>query len=108
MAIEDAVVLADVLRRATGVEMGLGTYVERRRARTSKLMKMARASTNARTAGPLSARLREVTMPWIFPRMYPRATGWLYRDLGFGTVWEEAALRLVADRPISARWPCWR
>ena len=80
MAIEDAVVLARNLGRSPDVATGIQTYVSRRRGRVDDLMKMARKGTDAKNAGPVAAWFRDLVMPLVFPRVYPRATGWLYRD----------------------------
>jgi hypothetical protein len=48
-----------------------------------KMAKTASSNRDAKTAGPLAARMRNLMMPIIFNRFYPRATGWLYdHDLG--------------------------
>ena len=80
MAIEDAIVLARTLARSPDVATGIRTHVGRRRGRVDDLMKMARKGTDAKNAGPVAAWFRDLVMPLAFPRVYPRATGWLYRD----------------------------
>ncbi|WP_279579692.1 FAD-dependent monooxygenase [Fodinicola feengrottensis] len=78
MAIEDAVVLAQQLRKADSVAAGLRAYDHLRRTRTEKMVRMAAANTDAKIAGPLAARMRNLFMPLFFARAYPKATAWLY------------------------------
>jgi len=91
MAIEDAIILARQLggadlfgRAATGtagaadVAAALSAFVELRRDRLGKLAKSAATNRDAKTAGPIAARLRDLIMPVTFNRFYERATGWLY------------------------------
>ena len=53
--------------------------------RAGKLAKTAASSNEAKTAGPVAARLRDVIMPVLVPRFYERATAWLY-DYDPGTL----------------------
>jgi salicylate hydroxylase len=85
MAIEDAVVLARELHRCASVADGLASFDALRVKRVGKMAKAATANRDAKTAGPVAARLRELIMPVVFPRVYPRATGWLY-DYDLGTL----------------------
>ncbi len=78
MAIEDAVVLAEQLRRDDSVASALASFDEMRRGRAGKLAKTAASSNEAKTAGPVAARLRDLIMPVMVPRFYERATAWLY------------------------------
>jgi salicylate hydroxylase len=91
MAIEDAIILARQLggvdlagRAATGsagaadVAAALSGFVELRRERLGKMAKSAATNRDAKTAGPIAARLRDLIMPVTFNRLYERATGWLY------------------------------
>jgi len=87
MAIEDAVILARQLNQletsggattAAGVAGALAAFVESRRGRLGKLAKSAARNRDAKTAGPIAARLRDVIMPLTFNRFYERSTGWLY------------------------------
>ncbi|MET0965460.1 MAG: FAD-dependent monooxygenase [Nakamurella sp.] len=83
MAIEDAVILARQLRQddpsgGVGVAASLAAFVELRRGRLGKLATSAASNRDAKTAGPLVARLRDAIMPFTFNRFYERATGWLY------------------------------
>ncbi|MEX5708264.1 FAD-dependent monooxygenase [Parafrankia sp. FMc6] len=83
MALEDAVVLARELGRRTTTSNALAVYDRLRGDRLGKMVKAAIANRDAKTAGPVAARLRDLIMPIVFPRMYERATGWLYDyDLG--------------------------
>jgi salicylate hydroxylase len=95
MAIEDAVELAAQLRRAGPVAAALAGYERARRGRAGKMAKIAAANRDAKTAGPVAARLRNLIMPVLFPRLYERATGWLYDyDPGSAQPEAEAAGRL--------------
>ena len=97
MALEDAVVLAQCLVAADGSARGVFDDVAGRvagaltafdAARQSRLRKMAvtaRRNRDAKTMGPVAARVRDVIMPIVFPRAYPAATNWLY-DFDLGTL----------------------
>jgi salicylate hydroxylase len=78
MAIEDAVELARQLRRAGPVDGALARFDAARRDRAGKMARIAAANRDAKTAGPVSAALRNLIMPVMFGRFYERATGWLY------------------------------
>jgi 2-polyprenyl-6-methoxyphenol hydroxylase-like FAD-dependent oxidoreductase len=78
MAIEDAVVLAQQLREHGKVPAALAAFDRLRRDRLDKLAKMAARNRDAKLAGPFAARARDIVMPLIFPRVYPKATNWLY------------------------------
>jgi salicylate hydroxylase len=78
MAIEDAIALAQQLQSGAGVPAALARFDQVRRARVGKMAKSAAANRDAKTAGPVAARLREMIMPLVFGRVYERATGWLY------------------------------
>jgi salicylate hydroxylase len=78
MAIEDAVVLAQRLHHETTISTALVSYGDTRRPRAEKMARAATTNRDAKTAGPIAARLRDLVMPVVFPRVYPRATGWLY------------------------------
>ena len=78
MAIEDAVVLARELHRSGDVPSALASFVDLRRARLGKLARTASRNRDAKTAGPLAARIRNLVMPVTFNRFYEKATGWLY------------------------------
>jgi len=85
MAIEDAVALAQQLDHAATIPAALGSFDEIRRARTDKMVKSASANRDAKTAGPIAARVRNLVMPLFFSRFYEKATGWLY-DYDLGTL----------------------
>jgi salicylate hydroxylase len=78
MAIEDAVELARQLRGPGAVADALARFDTARRDRAGKMAKIAAANRDAKTAGPVSATLRNLIMPVMFARFYERATGWLY------------------------------
>ena len=83
MAIEDAVVLAREVHRAATIPAALESFDTQRGQRLGKLARMATANRDAKTAGPVATRLRNLVMPLTFPQFYPRATGWLYSyDVG--------------------------
>ena len=64
--------------RRNSVSSALAAFDERRRGRAGKLAKTAASSNEAKTAGPVAARLRDMIMPVMVPRFYERATAWLY------------------------------
>ncbi|WP_033221883.1 FAD-dependent oxidoreductase [Kitasatospora phosalacinea] len=84
MALEDAVALARALRAASGraaapdLPAALAAFDRERSARAGKLARAAAANRDAKTAGPLSALVRNAVMPLVFTRMYTRGTDWLY------------------------------
>jgi 2-polyprenyl-6-methoxyphenol hydroxylase-like FAD-dependent oxidoreductase len=78
MAIEDAIVLAQQLQSAGSVAGALATYDERRRARAEKMARTAASNRDAKVAGPVAARVRNLMMPLFFGRFYEKATAWLY------------------------------
>jgi 2-polyprenyl-6-methoxyphenol hydroxylase-like FAD-dependent oxidoreductase len=87
IAMEDAVVLA---RHLAGTEAGtipgaLAAFDRERQPRAGKLAKMEAGNRDAKTAGPIGTRMREMIMPHVFSRFYEKATGWLY-DFDPGTL----------------------
>jgi salicylate hydroxylase len=78
MALEDAVALARELDGTAGVPAGLAALDRLRQPRSGKLAKTEAANRDAKTAGPVAARVRELVMPQVFNRFYEKATGWLY------------------------------
>jgi salicylate hydroxylase len=90
MAVEDAIALAQQLQVPAGVPAALAGFDEVRRARVGKMARSAAANREAKTGGPVAARLREMIMPLVFSRAYERATGWLY-DYDPGALPESAA-----------------
>ena len=87
IAMEDAVVLARHLAVAgTGAIPGaLAAFDRERQPRAGKLAKMETSNRDAKTAGPIATRMREMIMPHTFNRFYEKATGWLY-DFDPGTL----------------------
>jgi len=78
MAIEDAVELARQLRHPGPVADALARFDAARRDRAGKMARIAAGNRDAKTAGPVSAALRNLIMPVMFGQFYERATGWLY------------------------------
>jgi 2-polyprenyl-6-methoxyphenol hydroxylase-like FAD-dependent oxidoreductase len=79
MALEDAVVLAHRLAVRTGdVHAALAAFDSARQQRLRKMTVAARRNRDAKTMGPVQARVRDIVMPIVFPRAYPAATNWLY------------------------------
>lgn len=79
MAIEDAVVLAQVL--AAG--RPLAEYERLRRARVGRMLRAGAANREAKKAGPVARRVNELVMPLVSRYAYTRATAWLYtHELG--------------------------
>jgi 2-polyprenyl-6-methoxyphenol hydroxylase-like FAD-dependent oxidoreductase len=78
MAMEDAVVLARELAAADSVPAGLAAFDRQRHPRSGKLAKTEIANRDAKTAGPVTTRMREMIMPHVFNRFYEKATSWLY------------------------------
>ena len=78
MALEDAVALARELDGTAGVPAGVAALDRLRQPRWGKLAKTEAANRDAKTAGPVAARVRELVMPHVFNRFYEKATGWLY------------------------------
>ncbi len=86
IALEDAVILARHLAAATpdATPQALAAFDRERQPRAGKLAKMETSNRDAKTAGPIGARMRELIMPHVFNRFYEKATGWLY-DFDPGT-----------------------
>jgi 2-polyprenyl-6-methoxyphenol hydroxylase-like FAD-dependent oxidoreductase len=78
MAMEDAVVLARELAAADSIPVGLTAFDRQRHPRSGKLAKTETANRDAKTAGPVTTRMREMIMPRVFNRFYKKATSWLY------------------------------
>ena len=83
IALEDAVILARHLAtagagRTDAIPAALAAFDAERQPRAGKLAAMEASNRDAKTAGPIAARLREVIMPLVFNRFYENATGWLY------------------------------
>jgi salicylate hydroxylase len=87
IALEDAVILARGLAGAgpEAVPAALAAFDRERQPRAGKLAKMEASNRDAKTAGPVGARMREMIMPHVFNRFFEKATGWLY-DFDPGTL----------------------
>ena len=96
MALEDAVVLARELAAAPGIAAGLGAFDRERQPRSGKLAKTEAANRDAKIAGPVATRMRELIMPHVFSRFYEKATSWLY-EYDPGTL--PSGDELTAGRP---------
>ena len=98
MAIEDAVELARQLSGPGAVADALARFDLARRNRAGKMAKTAASNRDAKTAGPVSAALRNLIMPFMFGRFYERATGWLYDYSPEGQVPEREPTGPAASR----------
>ncbi|MQY10773.1 3-hydroxybenzoate 6-hydroxylase 1 [Streptomyces sp. RB5] len=78
MALEDALVLAQSLAAQVSVAAALEAYDDARSARVAKMAEAAGSNRDAKTAGPLARRLRDLVMPVGVRLFYERATSWLY------------------------------
>jgi salicylate hydroxylase len=78
MALEDAVALARELAAGGPVAPALAAFDRQRHQRSGQLAKTEAANREAKTAGPVATRMRELIMPHVFGRFYEQATGWLY------------------------------
>ena len=78
MALEDAVILARRLADSGTIPQALAAFDAERQPRAGKMARMETKNRDAKTAGPIAARMREVIMPHVFNRFYEGATGWLY------------------------------
>jgi len=80
IALEDAVVLARHLAAVgtDAIPAALAAFDAERQPRAGKLARMEASNRDAKTAGPIGSRMREVVMPHVFSRFYENATGWLY------------------------------
>ncbi|HTW04108.1 MAG TPA: FAD-dependent monooxygenase [Streptosporangiaceae bacterium] len=87
IAMEDAVILARhlTLAETDATPDALAAFDRERHPRAGKLAKMETRNRDAKTAGPIGTRMREVIMPHVFSRFYEKATGWLY-DFDPGTL----------------------
>ena len=71
--------------RAGAIPAALAAFDRERQPRAGKLAKMEASNRDAKTAGPVGARMREMIMPHVFNRFFEKATGWLY-DFDPGTL----------------------
>ncbi|MET7392746.1 NAD(P)/FAD-dependent oxidoreductase [Dactylosporangium sp. NPDC005572] len=74
LAIEDAVVLAKCLRDGQTLE----AFAALRAPRTARMLRTAGANVDAKVAGPLAARVRDVMMPLLFRRFAAKGSAWMY------------------------------
>ncbi|MCX4985871.1 NAD(P)/FAD-dependent oxidoreductase [Streptomyces sp. NBC_00572] len=78
MALEDAMVLARSLVAEPSVPAALSAYDAARSVRIAKMVKAASGNRDAKTAGPLARRMRDLVMPVAVPLFFDKATAWLY------------------------------
>jgi 2-polyprenyl-6-methoxyphenol hydroxylase and related FAD-dependent oxidoreductases len=78
MALEDALVLAQSLAEEPSAAAALSAYETARSARMAKMTKAASDNRDAKTAGPLTRRMRDLVMPLAVRLFYEKATAWLY------------------------------
>jgi 2-polyprenyl-6-methoxyphenol hydroxylase-like FAD-dependent oxidoreductase len=80
IALEDAIILARHLAAVTpyATPRALAAFDRERQPRAGKLARMETSNRDAKTAGPIAARMREMIMPRVFDRCYEKATRWLY------------------------------
>ncbi|WP_405389272.1 FAD-dependent monooxygenase [Streptomyces sp. NBC_01102] len=78
MALEDALVLAQSLATEPSAAAALSAYETARSARMAKMAKAASDNRDAKTAGPLTRRMRDLVMPVAVRLFYEKATAWLY------------------------------
>ncbi|MFB7368591.1 FAD-dependent oxidoreductase [Streptomyces sp. NPDC056222] len=78
MALEDALVLARSLATEPSVSAALSAYDAARSDRIAKMVKAASGNRDAKTAGPLARRMRDLVMPVAVPLFFEKATAWLY------------------------------
>ncbi|HLN71247.1 MAG TPA: hypothetical protein VK280_28755 [Streptosporangiaceae bacterium] len=72
--IDDAIGAATQAREAATAILGQNVLTRW----AGKLAKMETSNRDAKTAGPIATRMREMIMPHTFNRFYEKATGWLY------------------------------
>jgi salicylate hydroxylase len=72
------VILARRLADSGTIPQALAAFDAERQPRAGKMARMETKNRDAKTAGPIAARMREVIMPHVFNRFYEGATGWLY------------------------------
>lgn len=78
MALEDALVLAQSLAAEPSVAAALSAYEAARSTRIAKMVKAASDNRDAKTAGPIARRIRDLVMPPAVRLFYEKATAWLY------------------------------
>jgi len=65
LAVEDAVVLAQLLRDAPAAKTALAAYERARRERVERIVKWAARVNSSKAAGPVGRRIRDAVMPAI-------------------------------------------
>ncbi|MGY0058727.1 FAD-dependent oxidoreductase [Streptomyces sp. LZ34] len=78
MALEDALVLARSLAAEPSVAAALSAYDAARSDRIAKMVKAASDNRDAKAAGPLARRMRDLVMPVAVRFFFEKATAWLY------------------------------
>ncbi|GAA2097997.1 FAD-dependent monooxygenase [Actinomadura alba] len=83
MALEDTVALARELATADSIPAALAGYDRSRRTRVAKMTKADGGNRATKTTGAVGRRMQRLIMPIVIPRVYERATAWLYtHDVG--------------------------
>ncbi len=80
-AVHDSAVHDSAVHDNAGVPAALVRYEELRRPRIRKVLRTADDNRRVKKSGPLRRRLEQLMMPLVVPRVYERATGWLYAEL---------------------------
>jgi 2-polyprenyl-6-methoxyphenol hydroxylase-like FAD-dependent oxidoreductase len=78
LAIEDAVLLAKCLRDHPSPTAAVSAFETLRQPRTARMLKAAGANLDAKVAGPLAARARDIMMPFFFKRFAEKGSAWMY------------------------------
>ncbi|GAA1632116.1 FAD-dependent monooxygenase [Actinoplanes couchii] len=80
MALEDAVVLGDCLRRHDGVPEALADYVTIRRPRVEKVVAYGRRSSSTKVAGPVGAAIRDAMTPTVMRLLHRKGDpqAWIF------------------------------
>ena len=79
MAMEDGVVLAQVLRDAPDVHTAFATYERLRRARVERVVAAGARSSSSKTPGPLTRPLREAALRLVFRyAITEKKLAWMY------------------------------
>ncbi|MEU0555368.1 NAD(P)/FAD-dependent oxidoreductase [Dactylosporangium sp. NPDC006015] len=88
LAVEDAVVLARCLRDTPDMDTALTHYETLRRPRTTQMLKFAGANRDAKISGPVTARIRDLTMPFFFRRFAAKSSAWMH---DYDVEWNKAS-----------------
>jgi 2-polyprenyl-6-methoxyphenol hydroxylase-like FAD-dependent oxidoreductase len=79
MAMEDGVVLAQVLRDAPDVPTAFATYERLRRARVERVVAAGARSSSSKTPGPLVRPLRDTALRLVFRyAITEKKLAWMY------------------------------